>query len=101
MSLQIVDTFSDGFTASWCPPSKDPQCANTWDWTTGELEKRTDSKDDLIINKDEDDCQVVEERQLRCNTQYVLTVWAYSPRGLEGDKVQVSVKTLPCDLGNK
>ena len=32
--LKILETFSDGFTAEWCPPDQNPQCARTWDWNT-------------------------------------------------------------------
>ena len=32
--LRILETFSDGFRAEWCPPNQNPQCARTWDWNT-------------------------------------------------------------------
>ena len=32
--LTILETFSDGFRAEWCPPNQNPQCARTWDWNT-------------------------------------------------------------------
>ena len=37
-NLQILETSQDGFTASWCPPSTNPQCARTWDMNTKEKE---------------------------------------------------------------
>ena len=42
-SLQILETSQDGFTASWCPPSTNPQCARTWDMNTKEKEVIRDS----------------------------------------------------------
>ena len=33
-NLRILETFSDGFRAEWCPPNQNPQCARTWDWNT-------------------------------------------------------------------
>ena len=32
--LKFLETFQDGFTATWCPPYANPQCARNWDWNT-------------------------------------------------------------------
>jgi hypothetical protein len=49
-------------------------------------------------NNADNDCEVVEERQLDCGTSYVFTVWAYSPTGLQGEQVKRFLNTNPCGL---
>ena len=49
--LKFLETFQDGFTATWCPPYANPQCARNWDWNTfdptdelkGELDNRKEN----------------------------------------------------------
>ena len=116
-NLRILETFSDGFRAEWCPPNQNPQCARTWDWNT---RVQTDERMSqfsifpyvfkIIFFKklyffpenqkryaDEELCPTIQQRELDCNTDFSLTVWAYSPEGKEGERLTTSVKTQPCN----
>ena len=46
---------------------------------------------------DEELCPTIQQRELDCNTDFSLTVWAYSPEGKEGERLTTSVKTQPCN----
>ena len=46
--------------------------------------------------EDPNGCQVDQQEQLKCGTEYTFTVWAYSPTGLEGEKKEIQLVTQEC-----
>lgn len=86
--LQIVETFKDGFTATWCPPNINPQCAATWEHTT--IENYWGNM------KYVGDCQSLKVALLQCGTNYKFTVVPYSPTGIMGDGETTVTATKPC-----
>ena len=48
--LKFLETFQDGFTATWCPPYANPQCARNWDWNT--FDPTDEAKGELYHRKE-------------------------------------------------
>ena len=56
--LKFLETFQDGFTATWCPPYANPQCARNWDWNTfdptDEAKGELDHREEMALRKNQD-----------------------------------------------
>ena len=100
-NLHVEETSQHGFVVRWCAPNQDPQCSRVWDWNTYEnvpLEPHQPiwGTDDYEYEFFNENCKVVEEGQLKCDSVYRFTAWAYSPSGLEGEKAEIDIKTKYC-----
>ena len=97
----MEETSQHGIVVRWFAPNQDPQCSRVWDWNTYEnvpLEPHQPIRwtDDHEFEFFNENCKVVEEGQLKCDSVYRFTAWAYSPSGLEGEKAEIDIKTKYC-----
>ena len=99
-NLHVEETFKHGFVVNWCAPLQDPQCSKVWDWNTYEHvpldPKHKKGKSSFDRKTVDENCKVVEERQLNCDSLYTFTAWAYSPTGLEGERAEIDIRTKSC-----
>ena len=99
-NLHVEETFQHGFVVNWCAPMQDPQCSKVWDWNTRENVPLVPNNRGrtLPLNKEyvDENCKIVEEEQLKCDTVYTFTAWAYSPTGFEGEKSKIDIRTKSC-----